>query len=173
MLTALIIILAVALMVLMVAMCKVSSRADEDAERMAAAYVPTATPAPTPEPVPEDVWLLAKIMQCEAGVDWPDWAVMLIGEVIMNRVEAPHFPNNIHDVLYAANPVQYEPVYSKGWDDVIPDDDYIDLAWRLVNGERALGDKTMLYQALFPQGTATLITYYDKVLDTRTYFCRG
>ena len=172
MLTVLIIVLAVALMVLMVAMCKAAGRADEDAERMAAAYA-TPTPEPTPEPIPEDVYLLAKVMQTEAGINWPDWATMLVGEVVLNRVESWRFPNSVRDVVYQSNPVQYEPVHTPGWEDIEPEPEYIDLAWRLVNGERPLGDKEVVFQALFPQGTETVVTFYDKALDTRTYFCRG
>lgn len=171
--TALIVVLVAVLLMLALSTCRVAGQADDDAERMAAAYTPTPPPEPTPEPIPEDVYLLAKIMQCEAGVDWPDWAVMLIGEVVLNRVESWRFPNSVHDVIYANNPVQYEPVYSSGWDEVEPDPEYIDLAWRLVNGERALGDPDVVFQALFPQGTKTVVTFYDRALDTRTYFCKG
>lgn len=172
----LIIILIAALMILMLSTCKVAGKADEDAERMYAEYVPT-TPEPTPEPssepIPDDVLLLAKVMQTESGVNWADWACMLIGEVVMNRVESWRFPNSVREVVYQNNPVQYEPVYAPGWEDIEPESRYVDLAWRLMNGERPLGDPEMVFQSLFPQGTETLVTYYDSVLDTRTYFCRG
>lgn len=173
MITVLVILLAIALMILMASVYRTGGQADADTEQTATEYAPSPLPEPTPEPVPEDVYLLAKIMQCEAGVDWPDWAVMLIGEVVFNRVESWRFPNSVHDVIYANNPVQYEPVYSSGWDEVEPDPEYIDLAWRLVNGERALGDPDVVFQALFPQGTKTVVTFYDRALDTRTYFCKG
>lgn len=118
-----------------------------------------------------DVYLLAKIMQAESGIDWPDWAVMCIGEVVLNRVESPLFPNTIYDVLYQVNPVQYEPVHTSVWEMLEPEEEYIDLACRLLDGERVMKNQSVIWQALFPQGERTVITYYDKALDTTTYFC--
>lgn len=169
MLVALVVIICVLLLLFTYCLMTVAKDADERAEAIYSTYTPT----PTAEPVSEDVYLLAKIMQCEAGVNWADWAVMLIGEVVMNRVESPRFPDTVREVIYADNPVQYEPVYSAGWEEFEPDPEYIDLAERLINGERPLGDKDMVFQALFPQGTGTLVTYYDRTLQTITYFCKG
>ena len=120
-----------------------------------------------------DQYLLAKIMQAEAGVSWPDWAVMCIGEVVLNRAASTAWPDTIHGVLYQAGPpVQYEPVWSAGWEDMEPEADYLELARRLLEGERVLNDPEVVWQALFPQGRETVLTYYDRILKTTTYFCR-
>lgn len=120
-----------------------------------------------------DLMNLAKIMEREAGVDWPDFAIMAIGEVVLNRVDSPLFPNSISEVLHQKNPVQYQPVFSQGWDEFLPSERYVRLALRLMNGERVFGDETILYQALFPQGEETVMTYKDLALGSTTYFCVG
>lgn len=120
----------------------------------------------------EDVILLAKIMQEEDGYEWPDAMVMALGEVVLNRVASPAFPNTIRDVLYQKNPTQYEPVWFAGWEDLDPDQRYIDLAERLLTGERVINDPAVVYQALFAQGSETILTYRDTALGTTTYFCR-
>lgn len=118
-----------------------------------------------------DVHLLAKIMRAESGIDWPDWAIMAIGEVVLNRVNSPLFPNTIHGVIYADNPIQYAPVWEEGWRELEPDEDYIELARRLLSGERVFNDPSVIWQALFPQGEKTVMTYHDKALGSTTYFC--
>lgn len=162
-------IIALVAVLICVSACKVASDADD-------AMPDTFTIEPPPETEPKpDVLLLAKIMQAEAGIDWPDWAVMLIGEVVMNRVASPQFPNTVKEVIYQrdGNLIQYEPVWLPTWDSIEPSQDYIDLAQRLWDGERAIGDPDMVWQSLFRQGERTLVTYYDRALDTTTYFCAG
>jgi len=166
---------------LVLACCRVSGESHDQWEQD---YTP---PPPTAKPLSEettihqqevgpaylydDVVELAKIMQAEAGVDWPDWAVMCIGEVVLNRVSSSEFPNSIHDVLHQVDPVQYAPVHESSWNDLEPDEDYIALARRLLDGERVLHNPDVIWQALFPQGERTVMTYHDKILDTTTYFC--
>lgn len=160
-------------LVLTLALCKVSAESSE----AAAEYKPvmeetTIHPQePTTDYAYMDAYLLAKIMQAEAGPFWPDWAVMCIGEVVMNRAEHDGFPNTISEVLYQKNPVQYAPVWTSSWGTMEPEEKYIDLARRLLDGERVMHNPNVVWQALFPQGERTVITYYDKVLDTTTYFC--
>jgi len=158
--------------ILTLALCKVSGESSAAAVEYRPAseettihpHEPQATPCP-------DIYLLAKIMQKEAGVDWPDWAVMCIGEVVLNRVEHESFPNSISEVLYQKNPVQYAPVWTSSWGTMEPEEQYIDLARRLLDGERVLKNPDVIWQALYPQGTQTILTYHDKVLNTTTYFC--
>ena len=119
----------------------------------------------------DNVSNLAKIMAAESGVEWPDYAVMAIGEVVLNRVASPEFPDTIHDVLFASDPIQYEPVYNGSWNELQPTERYVRLAVRLLQGERVLNDESIVFQALFAQGYRTVLTYYDKYLDTTTYFC--
>ena len=142
-----------------------------------------ATPPPVPEPaaeetmhttLPDDVVLLAKIMQEEDGVDWPDAMIMCIGEVVLNRVASPEYPDTVRDVLHQVDGgfIQYAPVQAAAWESIEPEQEYIDLAERLLNGERVMNDPRIVYQALFEQGSETILAYHDSALGTTTYFCR-
>ena len=131
---------------------------------------PAEEPATDAEP-DEDVIMLAKIMDAEDGLYWPDWAIMAIGEVVLNRVESPEFPDSIHDVLYQVDPIQYAPVFYESWSTANPSSKYVELAYRLVNGERVLCNTQIVYQALFEQGRQVVISYRDVYLGTTTYFC--
>lgn len=62
------------------------------------------TPAET-----NDLVLLAAILQCEAGSTDND-ALLAVATVIMNRVESPRYPNNIHDVIYQKG--QFSPTWN-------------------------------------------------------------
>ena len=124
------------------------------------------------EPYTEsDVELLARIMTAESGPYWPDWAMMTVGEVVLNRVASPEFPDSIYDVLYQSNPIQYSPVFNGAWDSISVSDHAMELARMLLEGERPVGDPSMVFQALFSQGSQTLVTFYDTYLGSTTYFC--
>ena len=162
---------------------------------------PTAVPAPTPEPIDwrevmvkavcnadkhggleaeyalggaikyDDLYLLAKIITWECGPNWEDWGIMAIGEVVLNRVASPEFPDTIREVLYQTDPMQYQPVWEDGWEEYVPTERYVRLALRLLDGERVFGDPTIVFQALFPQGSGIACAYHDYDLDNDTYFC--
>ncbi len=119
----------------------------------------------------DDLYLLAKIISWESGPDWRDWGILAIGEVVLNRVASPEFPNTIRDVIYQTDPIQYEPVWSDGWEDYIPSERYVRLALRLLDGECVFNDPSIVFQALFPQGSGTVCAYHDDDLDNDTYFC--
>lgn len=116
----------------------------------------------------DDLYLLAKIIEKEAGVDWPDAPVIALANVVQNRRDSADFPDTIRGVIYQPN--QYEPVYWTGWEEFHPSERYVRLAQRALNGERAIG-RDVVYQALFEQGSVTVMTYYDEVLGTTTYWC--
>lgn len=143
------------------------------------------TPETTVVPIPDDELIhtvvatdefwdsdthwLAMALEQESGVDWPDWAVIMIGDVVMHRVACDECPDTIKGVLL--QPGQYEPFFDP-FEPFMPDQRYIDLAERILDGETYLTDPSIVYQALFPQGEQTVVTYYDSVLNTTTYFCR-
>lgn len=118
-----------------------------------------------------DLLNLSRIMAAESGPNWPEWAVMAIGEVVLNRVASPEFPNTISEVL--AQPNQYEPVLKNSWVDIRPDERTVWLAFELLNGERVLNDPSVVFQALFEQGSSVAVEYIDEDLGTTTYFCRS
>ena len=48
-----------------------------------------------------DLFLVSKIMTAEAGSDWlsDEWK-MAVGEVLLNRVASPEFPNTVEECIY-------------------------------------------------------------------------
>ena len=121
----------------------------------------------------EDLFLLAKIIAWESGPHWEDWGLIAIGEVVLNRVASPEFPNTIREVLYQTDPIQYEPIWLTGWEEYIPPERYVRVALRLLEGERVMNDSSVVFQALFPQGSEIALTYHDYDLNNDTYFCRS
>ena len=121
----------------------------------------------------EDLFLLAKIIAWESGPNWEDWGLIAIGEVVLNRVASPEFPNTIREVLYQTDPIQYEPVWLTGWEEYIPPERYVRVAHRLLEGERVMNDTSVVFQALFPQGSEIALTYHDDDLSNDTFFCRS
>ena len=115
-----------------------------------------------------DLFLLSKIMTAEAGSSWlsDEWK-MAVGEVLLNRVASPEFPNTIADCIY--QPGQYYSKSSSYFKKLIPYEREVYLAWRLLNGERHLVP-SVVFQANFTQGSGTFIIYKDKYLG-KTYLC--
>ena len=116
----------------------------------------------------EDLMYLSKIMYAEAGSDWlsDEWK-MCVGEVVLNRVSSPEFPKTIKAVI--EQPGQYYSANSRYFNNLIPSERCVELAVRLLNGERHL-EPSVVFQANFTQGGGTEKAFYDKYLGW-TYFC--
>jgi len=116
----------------------------------------------------EDLMLLSKIIYAEAGSEWlsDEWK-MCVGEVVLNRVASPEFPNTIKEVL--EQPGQYYGSNSRYFNNLLPTERCVDCALRLLNGERLL-EPSVVFQANFTQGGGTHTAVYDKYLGW-TYFC--
>jgi len=117
----------------------------------------------------DDLYLLSKIIYAEAGSYWllDDWK-MSVGEVVLNRVASPEFPNTVREVVY--QPGQYYGSQSRYFEELRPDARCVDAARRLLEGERILNDPSVVFQANFKQGGGTHTALYDKHLGW-TYFC--
>jgi len=117
----------------------------------------------------DDLNLLAKIIYWEAGSEWlsDDWK-MCAGEVVLNRVASPEFPDTIKDVVYQRG--QYAGVTSNSFKKQKPDELCVSLALRLLEGERVLNTPSVIFQANFRQGSGVYLALYDKHLGW-TYFC--
>lgn len=115
-----------------------------------------------------DLMLLSKIIYAEAGSEWlsDEWK-MCVGEVVMNRVASPEFPNSIEAVL--TQPGQYYGSGSTYFNRIIPSARCTQAAVRLLSGERLM-DSTVVFQANFRQGSGTCLSFYDNYLGW-TYFC--
>lgn len=140
----------------------------------------------------QDAILLAKIMMVEAesvkplyvkyengSVVYTDAAEaekmaeiwkMNVGEVVLNRVASPEFPNTVREVIYA--PGQYEMVGKEYFEKLIPTQEYIDLAFRLLNGERHLKPSVVFQSNYKSEGSSHYLTYYDKKYGY-TYFAHA
>lgn len=115
-----------------------------------------------------DLMLLSKIIYAEAGSMWlsEEWK-MCVGEVVLNRVASPEFPNTIAEVL--EQPGQYYGKNSRYFNNLKPNELSVRAAMRLLHGERLM-QPSVVFQANFKQGSGTHTACYDKQLGW-TYFC--
>ena len=115
-----------------------------------------------------DLFLVSKIMTAEAGSYWlsDEWK-MAVGEVLLNRVASPEFPNTVEECIY--QPGQYYSKNSSYFKKLLPWERETRLAWRLLEGERHL-KPSVVFQANFTQGSGAFKSFYDKYLGW-TYIC--
>ena len=115
----------------------------------------------------DDLYLLARVIFSEAGSYWLNEEFRLcVGEVVLNRVASPEFPDTIHDVVYQKG--QYSVVNSPGFDSLAPGEDCVDIALRLLRGERRMVP-SVVYQSDYVQGE--LFSLYSDMRLGTTYFC--
>ena len=123
---------------------------------------------PHPKIDADDLFLLSKVMTSEAGSSWlsDDWKLK-VGEVVLNRVASPEFPDTVYDVVYQRG--QYGGVNSRYFTNLKPNEHTVKLALRLLEGERTM-HLSVVFQAEFRQGSGTHTAYYDRYLGW-VYFC--
>ena len=111
--------------------------------------------------------LLARIIDSSAGSDWlTDEFRMCVGEVVLNRVASPEFPDTIQGVVYQKG--QYSVVNTARFASLAPRFECVDAALRLLQGERHMVPG-VVYQADYLQGELFSV-YFDRRLGN-TYFC--
>ena len=117
----------------------------------------------------DDLELLSKLIESEAGSDWlsMEWK-LAVGEVVMNRVASPEFPNSLRGVIFQAG--QYRGINSSYLASISPSEESVEAARRLLEGERMICDPSVVFQANFPQGSSVHTSLYDPLLGY-TYFC--
>lgn len=121
----------------------------------------------TPSYTQEDLDLLSKIIYQEAGCTWlSDEHQLLVGNVVLNRVASPLFPNTIKEVIYQKG--QYAMAHKL--DETIPDERTIENARLLLEGLRVCPED-IIWQAGFKQGKYVYKEIKDDILGTTTYFC--
>ncbi len=140
----------------------------EEVAEVVAEDQPDMFSVPQPQYSESDLMLLAKVIYAEAGSDFlsDEWK-MCVGEVVLNRVASPEFPNTITDVVY--QPGQYHGARSGYIASLIPSERCINVAKRLLNGERIM-EPSVVFQANFKQGSGVYKALYDGRLGW-TYFC--
>lgn len=117
----------------------------------------------------QDLFLLAKIITSEAGSERlsDEWR-MCVGEVVLNRVASPEFPDTVEEVILQEG--QYAGVNTDEFTYYLnPTEDSVNAALRLLQGERLM-DPWVVFQANFPQGGGVYAKYYDSLYGY-TYFC--
>ncbi len=112
---------------------------------------------------------LSKLIEAEAGSLWlsREWK-MAVGEVVLNRVASPEFPDSISEVI--SQPGQYYAGDSPYFRSLLPSRESVEAAKRLLEGERVICDPSVVFQANFPQGSSVHTTLYDPLLGY-TYLC--
>ena len=115
----------------------------------------------------DDLYLLAKLICAEAGSDWlSDDFRLCVGEVVLNRVESPEFPDSISDVVYQKG--QYASAGTSAFASLVPSQACVDVALRLMQGERKMAP-SVVFQSDHEQGEIFSM-YTDRRLGT-TFFC--
>ena len=111
----------------------------------------------------DELLLLARLIQLEAGDSRlsEGWR-LCVGEVALNRVASPEFPDTLREVL--AEEGGYE-----GLDGVRPDRRSAEAAWELLAGKRLL-DRRVLYQSDGRPSGPVYATFCDRYYRV-TYFC--
>ena len=117
----------------------------------------------------DELLTLSRLIQGEAGSAWldQDWK-MAVGEVALNRVASPEFPNTLEEVV--RQPGQYSPSYAAGGYGLRPSAESVLAAQRLLSGERVLCDGAVVFQSNFRQGSGVFTELRDPLLG-RTYLC--
>lgn len=116
-----------------------------------------------------DLYLLGKIMYAEAGSVWlPDEWKMAVGEVVLNRVASPEFPDTIQEVLEQKG--QYYGKNNSYFKKLKPSRLCVELALKLLTGERVLNEPKAVFQSNYVLGSGVFREFKDKKLGS-TYIC--
>ncbi len=117
----------------------------------------------------DDLFLLSKFICFQAGKHWlTDEFLLCVGEVVMNRVKSPEFPNTIEEVIYESG--QYDGVQSEDFQKLLPSEKCVNAAIRLLNGERMM-ESYVVFQSDIRLGNV-YSAFGDRVMGF-TYFCES
>ncbi len=115
----------------------------------------------------DDLFLLAKFIYSQSGrFPISEDFKMCVGEVVLNRVESREFPDTIAEVIYQEG--QFEGVHSEDFQcHTVPPRDCVDIAVRLLQGERLLAPHVVHFSA--EPETEVYATFCDRQQNF-TYF---
>ena len=93
----------------------------------------------------DELYLLSKALFAVTGsrTYTEEWR-LCIGEVILNRVASPEFPDTLQEVIYADE--RYCGKADGYFEALRPDAVCAEIAWRLLCGERIMDDGRVVYQ---------------------------
>lgn len=116
-----------------------------------------------------ELLLLSKIIHAEAGSVWlsREWK-MAVGEVVLNRVASPEFPDTMLEVL--EQPGQYYGKGSRYFASIKPSRECVIAAMLLLEGQRVLNDPSVVFQSNYILGSGIHTKLYDSQLGY-TYLC--
>ena len=122
------------------------------------------------EPVDfDELQLLARMIYAEAGDRaYSNAYRMCVGELILNRVDSPEFPDTLEEVAYQRG--QFVCVGEPEFEDLRPSRACAEAALHLLLGERRLAPQ-VLYRSPWQIGPA-YVRFYDRRLGY-TYFCES
>lgn len=117
----------------------------------------------------DELYLLSKIIEAEAGSDWlsDEWK-MSVGEVVLNRVASPEFPDTVEEVIFQRG--QYYSRSSVFFSTLLPSKRSVDAAVRLLCGERVLEEESVVFQSNYVLGSGIFLELEDEKLGS-TYLC--
>lgn len=124
--------------------------------------VNVAAAQPIAEPNENDLYILAHLINGEAGADWCSDNMMYgVGSVVLNRVSHELFPDSIEEVVFQ------EGQYACTWDGNY-DKEPCERAWTIAelllkNG--SVLPENVIFQANFEQGDGTFLK------EQNMYFC--
>ncbi len=111
-----------------------------------------AVTSPSAEHNAVDFYWLSRIISAESRGE-PMEGQIAVGNVVLERVASPDFPNNIPDVVFqqADGIVQFEPV-ENGTVYLDPTDQSVEAARRTLNGEKSLEGAMFFYAPALSEG---------------------
>jgi spore germination cell wall hydrolase CwlJ-like protein len=106
-----------------------------------------------------DLYLLAKIIECEARYE-PYEGKVAVGAVVLNRVMSDRFPNTIEGVIFQKG--QFQPVTDGGWNSKEPSEQSYRAAMEALGGAKPVGQngqsvgnaQFFIYEGLAGKGAA-------------------
>lgn len=119
----------------------------------------------------DELHLLSRVIWFEAGSSWlpQDWRIK-VGEVLLNRVASPEFPNTLAECVYQ-KPVQYQKAFSDEFNSMTcVSESSVRAAAYLLNGGRLINNGSVVFQSSRKLGGGVHEALYDKTLGT-TYLC--
>jgi len=118
----------------------------------------------------DDLFLLSKFIQSQAGSFWyTDEFRLCMGEVVMNRLASPDFPDSISGVIYQEG--QFEGTLTEEFQcHLLPSPECVEAAIRLLLGERMMSEE-VLYAS--DEKNGELYALYSDARFGYTYFCLG
>ena len=117
----------------------------------------------------DELLLLSRLIYAQAGErKYSEDYRFCVGEVALNRVASPEFPDTLEEVAYQRG--QYLCTLEPEFAVLRPSENCARIALRLLLGERHMAPQ-VLYQSQWRIGPA-YVRFYDRILGY-TYFCES